>query len=386
MNRPPLIIWREVMPDVEKGAFGFVSENWGNKVMCFYLKEPLKERIECGWGEHSYAKVEVVYIPEGTNSIDFIDEIVNQYPDAIHLFFGGLRHSLKKYLDAYIKRVSETKLVEIAEKPLLTGRFKLLRKIAKKTLYKILFKKYNKHIDVLLAMGEKGVNRYLEYGFNRAIYPFMYNPVLNIDSKSITQNDIIVNHSIKFLYIGRFDYKFKGCQYLIKTFDDLSEELNGKWELTLVGGYGTDKDEIIEWANKKNYVSYGGSWEQKDIIHKMSAYDICLVPSIEDGWNLTPNFAIHAHVGSIISDEATSHELIEASNAGVVYKYNDLKALKWHIENAINNHEIVVQWKKNTFPYLNRISSNNVGSYFIDIMDYTFFNTDKKPICPWTNH
>ena len=46
MKRNDLIIWREKIPDVEKGVFGYVSENINGKVICLYLQQPDKERTK----------------------------------------------------------------------------------------------------------------------------------------------------------------------------------------------------------------------------------------------------------------------------------------------------------------------------------------------------
>lgn len=384
MNRDPLIIWREVMPDVEKGVFSYISENWNNKVKCYYIHHPLSERLDSGWDQHSYSRVQVEGIPEDVKPNEFMMKIIAENPDAILVFFGGLRHKLKKYLDSYLNQVANKKIVIIAEKPLITSKLGFLRKISKKILYRSIIKKYESRIDVFLAMGIKGVDRYKEYGYSKkSIYPFMYNPIMNIDESNTSFDGITVNNPKKFLYLGRFDYQFKGCDVLMKAFDNIDPELEGKWELTVAGGYGKQKNEIIQWAKKNEHVDFGGTWKQNDIIKKMSQYDVCLVPSKEDGWNLTPNYAIYSHIGTITSDEATSHELIQNSGAGIVYKSKDILELKKNIELAIKNRDVVMQWKQNTFAYKENISPEAVGNYFIDIIDYTFYGSLKKPVCPW---
>jgi len=278
---------------------------------------------------------------------------------------------------------SDTKIVIIAEKPLISGKLSKFKKISKKVLYHHILHKYQTDIDAFLAMGQKGVVRYKEYGYSKeSIYPFMYNPLIaHGDYK--TQPDVVtINNPMQFLYLGRFDYQFKGCDNLMEAFDSLNPKLHGKWKLTLVGGYGKQKDEMIRWANKRENVEFGGKWEQNEIVKNMSIYDVCLVPSKGDGWNLTPNYAIYSHIGTICSDESTSHELIENSDSGIVYKYDDIEALKNAIEFAIENEEVVKKWKQNTYKYLDKISSETVGKYFMDIIDYTFYGALNMPKCP----
>ena len=278
---------------------------------------------------------------------------------------------------------SDTKIVIIAEKPLISGKLSKFKKTSKKVLYHHILHKYQTDIDAFLAMGQKGVVRYKEYGYSKeSIYPFMYNPLIaHGDFK--TQPDVVtINNPMQFLYLGRFDYQFKGCDNLMEAFDSLNPKLHGKWKLTFVGGYGKQKDEMIRWANKRENVEFGGKWEQNEIVKNMSIHDVCLVPSKGDGWNLTPNYAIYSHIGTICSDESTSHELIENSDSGIVYKYDDIEALKNAIEFAIENEEVVKKWKQNTYKYLDKISSETVGKYFMDIIDYTFYGALNMPKCP----
>lgn len=379
-----LIIWREKIPDVEKGVFGYVSENINGKVICLYLQQPDKERTKAGWIAESYAKVIVEQIPSDVLPYEFVLKVITKYPNAIHIFFGGLRHTLKIYLDYYIDKEKDSKLIIIAEKPVLKK--SSIIKLTKYLLYKSLSLRYNSNIHAFLAMGEKGVSRYINYGFKqKIIFPFMYNPLIIQNDIIQSEKEIKVNNPLRFLYLGRFDFKIKGCHNLISAFNNINSELKDYWTLTFIGGYGDNKDEILKWIDTKDNVYYDGSWEQSDIINKMSKYDICLVPSIEDGWNLSPNYSIYSNIGAIVSNEAISHELIKNSDSGIIYNYNDVDKLIESIEYAINNPNIVLKWKYNAVKYKNRISSETVGKYLIDIINYTFFNSEIKPKCPWIN-
>ncbi len=379
IKRGELIIWRENSPDVEKGVFGYVSDYWGNDVKCFYINQPVDERFKVGWEVDSYANVDVKKIPHTSTPDEFITHVITLYPNAIHIF-SGFRGKLQKYVDAYIKLSNGKKFMCLVERPVKEKNY--FKNLLKNVLLWFLAYKYNRHISAFLAMGRVGVEIFQRIGFNKdLLYPFMYNPEIKFTNQDKTH--LRVNYPMKFLYLGRFDYRFKGCDLMMQTFNTIDSSLKDKWSLTIVGGYGPQVKEMIEWTKKNSNIIYNGSWSQNDIIVNMSGFDVCIVPSRQDGWNLSPNYSIFSHVGMIVSDEAVSNELIDGSNSGIVYHYNDLLSFKKHIEYAINNKEIVFQWKQNTYNFMDKITSKTVGDYFIDIVDYTYYCSLKKPSCPW---
>src|SRR5690606_2116441 len=148
--------------------------------------------------------------------------------------------------------------------------------------------------------------------------------------------------------------------------------------------YGKNRNTVIEWSEGTSNVTFKGSWNSSEVCNNMMQYDIVVVPSKYDGWNLLPNEALHAGIGVIVTDEAVSDELISASQAGIVVKSNNPKALAKAMQFAVDNPNEVEIWKKKADNYIDKISSQTVGNYFIDILDYVFYNTSReKPKCPW---
>ena len=85
MERVPLIIWREKYR-CGKGVIGYVSEHWGNDVICFYLQQPDKERKS--WLKvESYANVRVEQISSDVFPRQFVSRVITEYPNAIHIFW-----------------------------------------------------------------------------------------------------------------------------------------------------------------------------------------------------------------------------------------------------------------------------------------------------------
>jgi glycosyltransferase involved in cell wall biosynthesis len=229
-------------------------------------------------------------------------------------------------------------------------------------------------------MGTKGLEICAKNGWNRdVLYPFMYNPVIHTNSNTI-KKETAKNGTICFLYVGRFYFKTKGIDTLMRA----CEKLKGNWQLDLVGGYGKDKDAVIKWAENHPKVSFIGSWQSQDVCTNMKQYDVVIVPSKYDGWNLIPNEAIYAGIGTIVTDQATSDEMINVSGAGVVVPANNPKAMALAMQSVIDNHSLAERWGINAEKYRERISPQTVGKYFMNVLDYTFYNKgDHRPPCPW---
>lgn len=375
-----LIYWRDVPIDVEWGAFEYIANNWRNKIIVVCMKDFEDERRKCNWQNNNLNNIETIIVDKINNKEKELMNIIDKYPNAIHMF-AGLRGEKQKYLKYCIK--NNKKIVIIAERPFLYGN--KIKIAAKKFAFFMMYSYYNaiwsKNINCFLPMGSIGVKTYNKYGWSKKkLFPFMYNPKLPL----IKIKDRVVDIP-KFLYIGRFDKNSKGVDILMKSIDLLDDDKN--WKVDLVGGYGDITDEVIEWCKNKKNVEFVGTWDSDTVCYKMANYDVCIVPSKYDGWNLTPNQAINCGIGTIITDEAGSDELIRESNSGIVVKANDVGDLTNAINYVIENPNIIKKWRNKAIQYSKKISSEVVGQYFIDIMDYTFNNEqNKRPACPWLNN
>src|SRR5690606_20486483 len=110
-----------------------------------------------------------------------------------------------------------------------------------------------------------------------------------------------VKYPIKLLYVGRFSKYTKGTDVLIKS---LSNIRNDNWKIDFVGGYGDHKKTVIKWIKENKNANFLGHWNSLDVCKKMQSYDICIVPSKFDGWNVLVNEALRANIGVICTEEA----------------------------------------------------------------------------------
>lgn len=374
----PLVWWRDVPIDVEIGLISYLSEIWQNEIYVVSANDYENARKACGWTYRLFSNVHYITgAEELANSENILQELIHN-PECLHIF-SGVKGKHQVFLEK-LNKIGDCKCVFIMESTSEYGG--KLKKSLKRIYYPIAYhfyqKKYKKITKGLFAMGENATLEYKEYGWNDVL-PFMYLPNLEECREENKANK--EKKEIKFLYVGRFDYATKGLNVLMKAFDLLDKD--SKWHLDMVGGYGADKDSVIEWCNKNDKISYLGSWSASDIVKKMKQYDCCIVPSRCDGWNLTPQQAIHAGIGCIITNGAGSQEIISDSGAGMVVLKDDVTGLSNAIKMLINFPEMAKEWNKNAEMFVDRISVNRVGTYFVDALAYFYGYSQNKPQKPW---
>ena len=377
-----LIFWLPNYPEVMYSfLLAFVKNIEANvKIVCF--RGLLKER-EGVYGEDELSRhAQFIYYNDEEDLDHFINAIIAENMGAIN-FFGGFLGKVGRALQLY-HQCGGDKAVIITEKPSVSPakRFnkiiRLLKKVKARCSYGSAYKTVARSVKAVLVTGEKGVRQLKSFGVpEEKLYNFMYTHIEEtIQPEAQSKSD-----KVRFVYVGRFNYLNRGMDNLIYAFNKLSQD---NWTLDLVGGYGEDANEIIEWAKNKENVHYAGMWKSNQVINNLQNYDVCISPTRIDGWRIQVNQAIIAGIGTITTEEAISDELVKASGTGMVvdaFKKNELYKA---VLSVIENPDIVNQWKENCTTYRDRISNEKIAKYVIEILEYVLSKDDKeKPRCPW---
>ncbi len=374
-----LIFWFETPPKVSKGAFNYVTRNWGNQVYYICYNDYPEYRKKINWNDGDFGSAKVCILSEQKDPDEIIEKMFSENPNAIHVL-PGFDNIIERKLRPYTL-TGKYRFIAFSERPVTMGNyFELrLRKIYFQYKYRKLHKLLDPYISAFLPLGEKGVDTFAAYGWSRnKMYPFMYNPVNNKDQSIVTKKRD-AGTPIRFLYIGRFYFKTKGIDTLLKA----TYGLEGDWGLDLVGGYGKQASQVIRWVEAHPNIRYLGSWQSKDVCNKITDYDVVVIPSKYDGWNLLVNEAINAHTGVITTDQAVSDEIITASGAGMVIPANNPSAMRKAMQQVIDNPETVWEWKKKAAAFSDRISPETVGKYLIQILENSIYHIGGHPQCPW---
>jgi len=368
------------------------------EVMCSFLLSFVKEcssdvEIVCLNGlleerEGLYEKNElfkharVVFYNKEKELDKFLNEIIIKNKDAIFVF-GGFLGSVGRALRLYHLSGGEKAFI-ITEKPsvrpvkIFNKIVRFLKNLKVKYIYGKAYKAVATSIKAVLVTGEKGVYQLQKVGVPKEkLYNFMYTHI----EEEILPVPHFAGNTVKFVYVGRFNYLNRGMDNLINAFDKLSKN---NWTLDLVGGYGEDAEKIISWAKKKTNVNYIGAWKSNQVINNLQNYDVCVSPTRIDGWRIQVNQAIMAGVGTVTTEEAISDELVKASKTGMVVNAFKKRDLYKAISYIVNHPQVVEEWKKNCDEYKQRISNKNIAQYVIKIIEYCLSKDEKiRPRCPW---
>lgn len=376
-NRNELIFWFDQPPHVSKGAFNYVSEHWGNKVMFIADHEFPEHRKMIGWDDGDYGAAELVYLSKQENPQEYIRSIFEKYPDAVHVL-NGFYSDIEKKICLYIKK-ENCKLAVHTERPFIIKKAETFRQVCKNIFlpikYKRNYREYRNYVKVLIPLGKRGCDLFAKAGWTKdKMFSFMYCPILS----QLPTREASVSEPLSFLYVGRFDKK--RMKLLQKAVENLKVD---NWRLDMVGGYGDYAEEMKDWIKKQKNVSFLGKWAASEVGKKMQDYDVYLLTAKCDGWNAQINEALNAGMGMIVTDEAVSDELVSASNSGIVVSTSSWKEFLGAMEKAVKNPQLVRTWKENAMAYRRRIQGDVVGKYFMDILDYTFYGKTERPQCPW---
>ena len=376
-----LVIWLITPPNNMRNFLNEVKARWNFGQVIIIASHPIRdERKKIGYSLDGITVDSFIVLDELENQVEFVESFIDAHAKDIHVF-GGLRNDPAPIMYRYKRKYgSEAKIVAFTEKPALRSgsAFKrIMKRVGGQVIYRYIYRRAMKTVDGLFVVGSSGIESVRKYGWTKNnLFNFMYSD--NVGASSFSRET--VKKPVQFLYVGRFDYEMRGLDVLMKAFDMLNCE---GWHLTLVGGYGTDSNEVIKWAESKDSVSYIGAWPADSVLENMRSYDVYVCPVKEDSWNGQINMAISAGLGVISTDQAGSDELVRASNAGVVIKGGDPAELRAHIEEAICDINIVDEWKTSAREYLCRITADTVAEYFCDVLKGLYVSKSDSVSCPW---
>lgn len=374
-----IVFFFDQLPKVGKGCFNAITERLPGTVVYAYLRDFDETRKKTNWNDGDYGKAEIVHLGEDENTQGKIDALFQKYQDAVFVL-GGFKSAIVKYVDHYIGE-DKYKFICFSERPGVYGTWwKRLLKLVYIPISEIhIAKKYRDHVGAMLPLGMTGVKTFKKYGWpQEKLYPFMYDPVETVTDHSV----VPVHDPVRFLYVGRFSRYTKGTDTLVQAMD-LLEKDSGKFTLTMVGGYGDMRQEILQWLETKPNAEFLGIWDSNTVGTKMKDYDVCIVPSKFDGWNLLVNEAVRAHIGVIATDEAVSDEMIAYSKAGVVVEAKNPRSMAAAMRCAIENPQTVMEWKERAKKFTPQISNVAVADYVLAIIEYVYGNGGERPACPW---
>lgn len=371
-----LVFWFDNPPRVSKGAFNEVSRLWNDEVFYCCTNETREERKRLNWDEGGYGKATLKILSHCTD--DEVLRFIRELKDEIHIFCG-YKGSCSKYLKTLLRINHNPYLIIWAERPGVYGKKAELKKVFLPMYHSIYAMRLRKKTDAFLPLGKAGIEQYQRFGWRRAqLFEYAYIPPTLPEPAYKKTTD---KTCVKTVYLGRFSSSTKGTDVLMRAVDMLK---NDNFVLDMVGGYGDLKEAVEKWANNKKNVNVTGSWPINEARERLAKYDLCIVPSRFDGWNVTINESLLAHTGVITTDAAGSDELVSNSGAGMVVPANDANALADAIKKVLDDPRMAEKWSKKAEEYCSKILPEAAAQYFIQVINYAVLGeTTERPVPPW---
>lgn len=373
-----LLIFRHTPIDVDVKMYEYFADNlWKGKVIV-YAETSFKDcRTVVGYNE-SADGIQTIILDK--NSMMFDESFFREHANDFFLYYGiPFANKYKPFLKKYSIRFGV-----VAERDWsFYDNNRISTRIKKNIPLIQYFRNYYlvKNVSCFLAMGKVGVECYNKfYRINqRKLYNFMYCD----GNDPVDYRPYTCGEKIKFVYVGRFDYRIKGVDTMLNAF----RSIKGNYSLDLIGDYGDDAESIKKTVSNMSGVNCIGIIESDKLCEILNHYDIIIVPSNLDGWNLHNNIAINAGIATITTNQSVSHELVDACGNGTIIPAKSEKNLEEVIRYIINNPTIINTWKANTKNFVDRISYRTVASYLYDIIQYTsHVDMGKdKPLAPWND-
>lgn len=302
------VFWQQTNSPHQFALLDALSRYAGGHTVELVVTQPLpEERVRMGWQEPQYEHVTVHRQP----SAALIDLLIRtQLQDSIHIFSGlAADHTGKVALDACIERGARVGLM--AEAGNWSG--PPLVKLARRAKYRLLGRKYAKHIDFLLPIGSKAPEWYLDAGFDgEKMYSFGY----YVDHTTVPTFPVNHDQPVSFLFVARA-IPIKGGDLLLKALG----QVKGSWKAFLI----TEGDERSSWEalaqrlGLTDYLTFGNFESNDEIQRRMAHCDALVLPNTgKEGWGVVVNEALLQGAWVICTTETGASTLIADDRGSVV--------------------------------------------------------------------
>lgn len=321
-----------------------------------YYAQITDDRKDLGWDVNTLKPFEC-HVTEAQ-----IDNFVSHYSDYVHIVPGyGSRFTRKLAIQLSKKSINWVHWSEKSTPGIWWYKSFLIKKWYSNLV--------NKFALGTLAQGVLAEKDFRRWGIKKDIKHLSYSIkplIFHEKNKSITE---FKGNRFAFLYLGQLINR-KGIDLLLKAF---SEIRNNKWCLIIVGN-GSAETKLKNLANKLNIKSdrllFHPAVSSKDISSVISAADVFLLPSRNDGWGVVLNEAASLNKPIIASDMVgAAWHLIENGKNGYRFTSNDYNDLKIKMEFYTESESLIHEHSLYSRILFDRYNSETMGKNLISYLN-----------------
>lgn len=138
------------------------------------------------------------------------------------------------------------------------------------------------------------------------------------------------------LFVGGVTVR-KGIHYLLEAFEQVQ---SGNKHLTLVGSISPEMDTIVASARDCEHITVAGHMRQDRLKEIMSASDVLVLPSVEDGFGLVLAQAMACGCPVIASENTGAQDLFEDGKEGFIVPSYDADAIADRLQRLADDFEL----------------------------------------------
>ena len=354
----------------------------------FVLTDPENlVRKNQGWQPIDISKLDVI-IMQRKGWLRQSLEILDRYPDAIHVFWGfwsdrrlfpliiicefrGMKTVVlnEHYSTSPVGYMKEESFffanAKVLLRPVLYGFAALILKIAS----------YRKNPICVFAISPQAYKQYIKAGFDpKTLFPFGY----FIPAINVLPNAREISLPLRIVFVAAL-LKRKGLDIAICALQNINQ--NGI-KITLdVYGSGDPKAFI---PDSSDFIKYKGIIPIEQSQSVIAQYDALILPSRHDGWGVVVNESLMQNVPVIISDHVGARSLVDFTGAGFVFKSESVDDLVNCLTKILEKPTILKIMRDNAGSVKNYITPEVGAKYFVDALLYYFDNEGTRPNIPWS--
>lgn len=343
---------------------GYAIENGasGVQVVIPRILENQKEYCNVSFlniSSYKFSQVETFNYKE----INSISNICNNYyvPDIV--VFHEIYHYeyIKLYKECLQKQIPYI-IIPHGGLSKIAQRHKFIKKIVGN---KLLFEKFIKNCDAIQYLSKNELNNSIMKKRSFIIGNGIHNG--NIDNLYNTAKN---NHRLNLIYVGRYDVKIKGLDYLLKAFYE-NKDYMCKNDIFLKM-YGTGEKEklrrLIEKYKINNSVEVNGPIYHEEKIREIIKNDVFIQVSRTEGLPTGLIEAMSIGMPIIVSEGTGFNEIVDVNQCGTSCKNNSNSV--FHAIKKMNDSKNTLKvYSQNSFDYANKqfnwsiIIKKNINEY-----------------------
>lgn len=270
-----------------------------------------RERRSQGWSSFDYGKANLIVAPSEVQRRILLTSHIS--PETWHIFSGinAYQRTYKTLKKACRTNANIATMVEAGDhRPLTFAAFRRLK-------YRYLALRFRNRIDLVLAMGQLGVEYFAETGWRTTtVKEFGYFVSDQLTTSSPLKKRT-PSSTVKILFVGQH-IKRKNIGTLIRTLATMKQL---DWEAKIVGDgplYSKHQN-LLNNLKLSKKVRLIQKLDNPDVVRLMQQTDIVVLPSLYDGWGAVISEALTAGARAICSRQCGAASLIGTPSQGAIF-------------------------------------------------------------------